>query len=351
MERLLAVAALALSLCAPTSAAGDQRDAALEATVDLVFNAPDCSIGSARNGSPAAAEVILCNAGVDSPRNVLLGTLQVGALFLSRSRATAEPSGKIFSQSDDRLLVDSADLALSTSGGLDITVIAPLNGAIGLEIRYFGIDGAKASREVADPLGTGVRFDGFGTSIAAASQRIDYTSRLYNFEVNVLPQVAEGIPLVVGFRTLQLHERFELWQLGSPESLDLGSHTNNHLYGLQIGAEPYLGGTGGPLRLDGLFKVGIYGNHAVQGTASPLSGSSIEVGRNSAAFVGEVGVAIVYRLNRFMALRGGYELLWIQRVALAPDQSATTNLAVSAATVDLDKALLHGATACVEFAF
>ena len=351
MDRLLSLAALAM-LCAATPARSGECDGELGATVDLLVNSPACPIGAGRWTSPVAGELTLCNAGIDSSGRALLGTVQAGALFLSRSRANAAPTSKVFGRGDGRLLVDAGDVELSTAGGLDLTIIARMSEAIGLEIRYFGIDGWKTSREVTDPLEAGVRFEGFGTSIAAASERIDYASRLYNFEINVLPQVTEGIPLVIGFRSLQLHERFELWQLDSPgASMDLGSHTNNHLYGLQIGAEPYLGGAGGPLRLDGLLKAGIYGNHAVQGTASPLSSPGVEARRSTVAFVGEAGVAIVYRVNRFLAVRGGYELLWIQHVALAPDQSLGTDLAAPSAAVELDTAFLHGAAASVEFNF
>ncbi len=318
--------------------------------IDLRAGCPARPVGWAPSSMPTEAEIHFCNEGVDAP--ALFGTFQVGALFLTRSRAKAEPTGKIFGQADDRLLLDSGDLDLGTSYGLDITAIVRLGGSMGVETRYFGITDWSAARTVTDPLGTGVRFEGFGTSIPAVSEQVDYTSQLYNFEVNVLPLVTEGVPLVLGFRSLQLHERFELWQVDPlPRSLGLGSRANNYLYGFQIGAEPYLVGAGGALRLDGLIKAGIYGNHASQGVFSPLLGTSVEARRDLVAFAGELGVAIVYRFNRSFALRGGYELVWLSRVALAPDQGRKTNLAVPSAELDLGTAFLHGAAASLEFAF
>jgi hypothetical protein len=302
-------------------------------------------------GSVAPADDLhFCNVGVDAP--ALFGTFQVGALILRRSRAKAEPTSKIFGLSDHGLLLDSGDLELGTSYGLDLTLVIPLGGSLGLETRYFGIMDWKASRAVTDPLNAGVRFEGFGTSIPAQAEQVDYASRLSNIELNILPLVTEGVPLVLGFRSLQLHERFELWQLDPlPRSIGLGSHTNNYLYGFQVGVEPYLAGAGGALRLDGLIKAGIYGNYAAQGAFSPLLGTSVEARRDLAAFAGELGVAVVYHFNRFLSFRGGYELLWLSRVALAPEQSRKTNVVTPSAELNLGNALLQGATVSVEFAF
>ena len=42
--------------------------------------------------------------------------------------------------------------------------------------------------------------------------------------------------------------------------------------------------------------------------------------------MGELGVAIVYRFSPAFEARAGYQLLWLHGVALAPDQSRSTNL-------------------------
>jgi hypothetical protein len=335
-------------LCPSAIAADDPMD--LGPAIDLRAISSARSVSWTPDLISSGAELHFCNEGVDVP--ALLGTFQVGALFLTRSHAQAEPTSKVFSQSNGGLLFDSGDLDLGTSVGLDVTAILRLGGSLGVETRYFGITDWSGSRTVTDPLGTGVRFEGFGTTVSAGSEEIDYASRLYSFEINVLPRVTEGVPLVLGFRSLQLHEQFEVWQADPlPRALGLESRTNNYLYGFQIGAEPYLVGAGGALRVDGLIKAGIYANHAAQGSSSLLLGTSVEARRDLAAFAGEVGLAVVYRINRSFALRGGYELMWLSQVALAPNQSRKTNLAAPSAELDLGPAFLHGATASVEFAF
>jgi hypothetical protein len=350
--RMVVVAALGVLAFVPSWAVSWEGADAMGPIVDLRVAPQSHQVGCVPFSVPADEDLHFCNSGVDMPRTGAIGSVELGVLILTRSRAAAEPTSKIFSLADNRVLLDSADLSLGTSSGLDVTFLMPLGESLGVETRYFGITGWRASRVVTDPLDGGVRFEGFGTSLAAETERIDYASRLYNIELNMLPLVTAGVPVVLGFRSLQLHERFELWQLDTlPASARLGSYTNNYLYGFQVGAEPYLSGAGGALRVDGLIKAGIYGNHAAQGVFSPLLGTSVEARRNRPAFVGELGIDVVYRFSRFFSLRGGYELLWLSSVALAPDQSRSTDLAAPSAGLNLGAAFFHGATASVEFVF
>jgi hypothetical protein len=349
MDRVrIFVATLVLAM-APvgTVAAGQAAEGRLiDLTADAAGDVVDVDPWFARH----VADLRLCGVG-ETPGPALLGTFRIGAVILSRSRATAEPSARIFSVADDSVLLNAADLSLGTNAGLDITLLTAVSDAMEVETRFFSVTGGNTSRTVSAP--AGVRFEGFGTALTAGEERTDYASRLYNFELNVRPRVAAGMPLVAGFRTLQLHERFELSRLDAvPATVDLGSHTNNFLYGVQVGAEPYLMGAGGPLTLEGVFKAGVYANHALQGTGSPPLATSVAARQNRAAFVGEVGLMIDYRFSRFLALRGGYELLWVSRVALAPNQSGSTDLlAPSASLNDSATAFYQGAVASLEFVF
>ncbi len=350
LRRVVAVAIFALLSFVPVRAVAGNDPFGPGLIMDLSVGCRPCPRGDEVFFMLPAEDLHFCNSGVDIPSRGVFGSVEIGALFLTRGRAGAESTSKVFSQGDDRLLLNSADLSLDTASGLDITFLMPLGESLGLETRYFGITNWRASQAVTDPLAVGVRFEGFGTSLAADAERIDYASRLYSIELNVLPLVTEGVPVVLGFRSLQLHERFELWQL-DPLTSGLAARANNYLYGFQAGAEPYISGAGGALRVDGLIKAGIYGNHALQSVSSSVLGTSVDARRNAAAFVGEVGLVVVYRLNRFLALRGGYELLWLSNVALAPEQSHSTDLAAPSARVDMGSALMHGAVASVEFVF
>jgi hypothetical protein len=348
MDRVLAVVLTVLTLAAwPARTASAQSEADLGPLVDLtggsVSELP--RLGSWLGRRPT--DLYLCADGETAP---LLGTFRIGALILTRDRATVHPSSKIFA-ADGAVLADSAELGLGTAAGIDVMLLAPLSQSNELEIRYFGINGWNASRTVGDP--DGVLLDGFGVTAAGLTERMDYASRLYSFEINARPRVVDGIPLVLGFRTLQLHEQFDAWRLTPGlAAVALDTRARNYLYGFQIGAEPYLFGNGSALRLDGLLKAGIYGNHAVEDAVSAIDGTTISAVHNRASFVGELGLTVVYRFSQMFEARAGYELLWLKGIALAPDQGATTNLLVPAAVLNnSSSALYQGGMVSLGFVF
>ena len=281
----------------------------------------------------------------------LVGAVRIGAVILTRDRATADPTSKIFRQADDAILLDAGQLELGTAAGLDITLLIPFGRAVELETRYFNDNGWHATHTASAP--GGVRFEGFGTVLSAEAERTNYRSRLMSFELNLRPRVAEGFPVIIGFRTFQLHERFEVWQV-EPAAADalLANRSNNYLWGVQVGAEPYLMGGDGAFRLEGAIKGGIYANHAHQSTFSPLLDTAVSARHDRACFAGGVGLTLDWRFSRFFAARVGYELLWIQGVALAPNQSLVTHLPDGAALLNLGATSFYqGATANLEFVF
>ena len=76
---------------------------------------------------------------------------------------------------------------------------------------------------------------------------------------------------------------------------------------------------------------------------------------NAAAFAGEAGVRAKYQLTDSLALKVGYQALWLDGVALAPGQiqkTDTTTSSVSALGVDHgSNALFQGVTLGVECSF
>ena len=80
-------------------------------------------------------------------------------------------------------------------------------------------------------------------------------------------------------------------------------------------------------RPEGLIKVGLFGNAASQNSfiessfeSAPVFFASATGQSGQVAFVGEIGLTGVYRLSDRLLLRGGYQLMWIDGVALAPSQ-------------------------------
>ncbi len=60
----------------------------------------------------------------------------------------------------------------------------------------------------------------------------------------------------------------------------------------------------------------------------------------------------MYRLDDVWTLRGGYNLLWIEGVALAPDQLDFTDTPTSGTSLDIDSGVFaHGFSAGLEARF
>ena len=100
---------------------------------------------------------------------------------------------------------------------------------------------------------------------------------------------------------------------------------NNDLYGMQLGAR--WREHRNRLGLEAFGKAGLYYNVASEHHAAveqipsnpfPYPSSTNSVG--DVAFLGELGLALLYEISPALTLRAGYSVLWLEGVALAPDQ-------------------------------
>ncbi|MFA6355947.1 MAG: Lpg1974 family pore-forming outer membrane protein [Candidatus Omnitrophota bacterium] len=217
----------------------------------------------------------------------------------------------------------------------------------------------------------------------------DYSTKLYNAELNVQRKFSDRIKILGGFRWLRLKENLKgtipprdrdlpLWKFnpnnnlfdvarieglpGIPNTEDLppfwDTTTKNDLYGIQAGADAVLFERG-RFSVNGLVKAGGYWNHASESTGVSIQKKVYESNARTdhAAFVGEAGLRCKYQVTKSMALKLGYEMLWLEGVALAPGQIEKTYCAynpisVTAQGVNTDSGtLFHGVTAGLEVLF
>jgi hypothetical protein len=126
---------------------------------------------------------------------------------------------------------------------------------------------------------------------------------------------------------------------------DLRFQTANRLYGGQTGANVSVVNRGAA-RIDGIFKAGLYGNAASNrfGVTQAIGPAFATADRSGqVAFLGEIGVVGVYQWTDSIALRGGYQLLWLDGVALAPDQVTATRILTQNGINTTGDAFYHGA--------
>jgi hypothetical protein len=66
-------------------------------------------------------------------------------------------------------------------------------------------------------------------------------------------------------------------------------------------------------------------------------------------FVGDLTMSAIYRINRVWGIRAGYSLLWLDGLALAPDQfDFTTNANSGTQLVNSSGIFYHGANLGLE---
>ncbi len=129
---------------------------------------------------------------------------------------------------------------------------------------------------------------------------------------------------------------------------------NNHLYGGQFGADWSLTRRDNPLQLNVVGKAGIYGNSDNGGiTEFEPVGTPVQTFAGQAtttSFVGELDCSASYALTSHIAIRGGYELLWLTNLALAPDAASRslTNPGLLTTVSDSDNLFYQGANVAVE---
>lgn len=277
-------------------------------------------------------------------------TFRAGTVLFDHPRAEARPSGQFTFLADNSTAFDTARLDPGTAGGLDIYFAQQLATSLDIELRYFGINDWHAANTVSDP--GQIEYHGFGTTLVSDTARVDYGAQLYNFEANLRWRLYEWLPIVGGFRMLQLHEQFQWTDLagGAAESRILG-RTNNYLHGVQLGIEPGLA-TMGWLRVDGVLKAGAFWNNSRAQTLFPAVDAGFDRLGARSAYAAEVGLFGSARIMPHVYVRGGYELLWLLDVAMAPDQSRAVSLYDGTAALNnTSTALFHGAVINLELSF
>ena len=262
--------------------------------------------------------------------------------------------------------LNANDFQQGFSGGPRIGLIRHGDDGYDLEMSYYQIDGWSSVRTVGPdnpPDWLVMRAPGgFLQTQDNPNQAMawDYATKLNNLEFNLRWKSCNRITLLAGFRWLELRE--DLKGILTPPTFSWeppfwNTDTRNNLYGFQIGADGKLLNFG-CFSINGLMKAGIYDNQADQ-----LTGVSIfKVTRpsfastNHAAFVGEIDLQCRYQVTSHLAVRAGYEAIWLQGVALAPGQIQETYTIpldiVLAQGVNCDGGVFyHGATAGLEYAF
>jgi hypothetical protein len=274
--------------------------------------------------------------------------ISADALFLQRS--SAEGFGVLFNATTGQELFNASSLGNDTQAGFRLIAMRHLASDRWLDVEYFGIDGWSSHAN----FGPGNLFligDQSQSGPPAATANFFYGSRLHTVEANLRAADFGWIQPLVGFCWIRLSETYNasgLWDVGlGPLPYSLNYHTQNDLYGGQIGANAIVWDRGGPLSINLIGKAGVYLGHSTnsaQFDGSPFILLDTETDANRCSFFGELGLNASWQFNSHWAIRGGYQVYWLEGVAIAPDQVLSTDLANQGGGINTAGGLfLHGA--------
>lgn len=276
-------------------------------------------------------------------------SVTAGAVFLHRSRPGAQTL--IVPTTGPGVISNGGDFDFGWDAGPDLTIERRMASGNIWQVRYFSDDDAVAPVRTYGAVGN-VRIGSFSNFGATALTGGDLTS-LHSTEVNWLHPMGDRCTFLAGFRWIELHDDLTYNIVFPAFNANYKWDENNHLYGAQTGMILNLWNLNSPFKLDAGLKAGIYGNVAdnafslVPSTGGFFGGGGHE---NDAAFAGEIDVTGAYCITDHIAIRGGYQVLWLDGLALATNQAANATAHSTQAGIDTgDKLLYSGATAAVEF--
>lgn len=273
--------------------------------------------------------------------------IQADALFLRRLQGPMDQP--LVLNTAGAVLLTTSDLDLSTALGPRLTIDLSPDGDRCGEVVYFGMSYRTASATIDGA--NDLRIPGDLALIThdffqADQMHVEYSSQLQNVEVNGIYHVLDWSWLA-GFRYVYFEDNFDIHArdfntIGS----DYRIGTWNNLFGGQLGAR--VAHTWGSLDWELTGKVGLFAN-AAQTSSFVGDFNNQFVVRDDhlagtrAALVADIVLSATYRLSDVWALRGGYNLMWLDGLALAPDQLDFSSSLNAPASYRVGEVCLHGA--------
>lgn len=275
--------------------------------------------------------------------------VRAGAIFLHRSR----PGDDVLIENtvSGNPIETFSDFSFDMEAGPDVYVLRR-GQRFDMDFRFFMVDEWSSQLNTETSPIWNFPWDPplFGLGVADVTSV--YRSRLYSSEVNARRCISRSWDVLAGFRYVQLDERVDVnADFGGNDAL-IWTETTNDLYGFQLGGDGVLWNRGGRIRFENTVKGGIYFNDAgsasgVNQNVGPAFGTEGE--GNNTAFLGEYDIQAVYQLTCRTAIRAGYQLMFLEGVAVVSDQYPLQDVLDERSQVDVHGGpFYHGATVSVE---
>lgn len=286
---------------------------------------------------------------------------RVGGLMLFRA---GPDEGRLFFTPGNAVeQINSAEFGFDAASGFESAVLFyDQQSFTDLEIKAMWADEWAAE--------TSQAFSGVTVQIAAdpvlgtSGPRIGtsrLTSQFGSVELNArrrMGQGYQGVTLVGGLRLLRVNEGLNTALLDPANVLPpelISTQTQNDLYGLQLGIDSTL--IGRPQWCISVSaRTGLYANDTDQQTtltslATPPVTFSAGGDSRDLAWHAEIGVVGKWQLNGLTNITFGYRAIYVDGLALAPEQLAVTDFLTTTGLSSDSHLLLHAATVGVELSY
>jgi Putative beta barrel porin-7 (BBP7) len=247
------------------------------------------------------------------------------------------------------IVLDTTDLDFDNESSFRFSAMFQWGAGSNIEFTYYGLFFWDSTASVSDPnnllfspfseFGTNP-LNGFPETDQANFASIDYESSFDSFEVNfrqrwMAPNCRYQGSCIYGVRYFKLDEDFNYFTQSTipgdpaadPPTLDtIASASNNinvhnNMVGIQIGGDLWMCILPG-LRIGAEGKAAVLGNNvAVENTIAVSTPDTLpnveDLVTHDVSFLAEANIMGTYRLNQQWTLRGGYQFLFVDGVALA----------------------------------
>jgi hypothetical protein len=301
-----------------------------------------CSGGNCSDGSSSSAADWLGsyrfaggNASFNGPWYV-----SADAFLLHRSNGNQNMPITVDGNTNNTLL-SVRDLTFTSKVGPRLMFGYAWSHTTAFEVSYFGLIDSRTSTNQtgASNLTLPGALAFIATDFFNASQvGVNYNSRLNNAEFNVLRNTgSSSLSWLYGFRYLGLNEHFDISSTGAIGTGRYDISTRNNMFGIQGGARWMFNYK--CFALESTVKCGVLENATqqtqnVNDPAYPITVRDTLAKGANVSFLSELNVNAIYRLSEKWAIRTGYTLIWVDGLALAPNQLDTTFTAVSGTTLN-----------------
>jgi hypothetical protein len=291
----------------------------------------------------AVATIVTTAAGQDGSVGYFTPAWRFSADALIMGRSDSNFATVILDTATGTPVFNTSQIDLGADIGPMLQLVRTFESGWGLDVRYFGLDNWNDSYiQTAAP---GQQFlENFnGLTFGDIDQfETTYGSDLHSLEANLRREWGESVTVFAGYRMLELDEFFRIQARNvlpqDPSIEESQTRSTNYLYGFQLGAETLLIGTDN-FRLDVTGRAGVFGNHVSQTMFVRDNGFEYPVqtlSDDEAAFVGDLVFTGALRLTDYLSLRGGAQFMWVDGVALAPEQTQVNDFRAGTYAIDND---------------